>query len=183
MAQRHYQQPQGATGQQTEEMGQQAGSRMGQQTGQMGGMSQQTGQASQMGQRTGRMGQMGMRLSDVETPQQRAAVEDITRAIQVCGWCADQCIQEADPNMIECIRLCEDVTELGETVLALLPRNSRYADSILQTFQQALQECGQECGRHQHGHCQECAEVLGWTSESVQQLLGSYGQQTSMAGQ
>lgn len=120
---------------------------------------------------------MGLALQDVETPQQRAAVDAITRAIQVCEWCADQCIQLADPNMIECIRLCRDVSELGETALVLLPRSSRYAQAILASFEQAAQACRRECGHHSHAHCQECAQVLGGTSQAVQQLLASSGGQ------
>lgn len=119
-------------------------------------------------------GATGLRLQDVETPQQRAAVESIARAIQTCEWCADQCVQLGDPNMTECIRLCEDVSELGEAAITLVPRRSRYAGQVLQAFQQAVQACGQECGRHRHDHCQECAQVLGGTSESIQQLLGTY---------
>ncbi len=113
-------------------------------------------------------------------PQQtRTALHEVAQAVQVCGWCADQCIQDADPNMIECIRLCEDVVELGETVLATAPRSSRYTTQIVQAFQQAAQECAQECGHHQASHCQECASVLPQAVSATQQL--TQGQQ--MGGQ
>lgn len=79
--------------------------------------------------------------------------------------------------MIECIRLCEDVVELGETVLATVPRSSRYADEIVQTFQRAAQACAQECGQHQHAHCQDCAAVLSETLTATDQLIGSGSQQ------
>ena len=111
------------------------------------------------------------------SPQQRGAITSVAQAIEVCEWCADQCIQEANPNMIECIRLCEDVAELGETTLALSSRNSRFAQSVVQSFQQAVQACAQECSRHQHAHCQECASVLSQVASSVQQLAQSPGQQ------
>ncbi len=119
-------------------------------------------------------------------PQQtRSALHEVAHAVQVCGWCADQCIQTADPNMIECIRLCEDVVELGETVLATAPRSSRYTAQIVQAFQQAAQECAQECGHHQASHCQECASVLPQTISATQQLA-TQGQQVGgqqMGGQ
>lgn len=194
MSQQH-QQPQGGYGQQTAGTSQFGAETPGAQMGQQGtpATGQQTG--SQMGRGTGQMQhgpgqiqqgmgqQMGMRLSDVETPQQRATVEDVARAIQVCEWCADQCIQEANPHMIECIRLCRDVSELGETVLTLVPRNSRYAQEILGTFHQVVQACGQECSRHSEGHCQECAAELGRTSESIQQFLGTFGGPGGATGQ
>ncbi len=139
--------------------------------------SQQFGQGSQQFGQGGQQGGMGLALQDVETPDQRAAVDSVSRAIQVCGWCADQCIQAADPNMIECIRLCHDVAELGETVLSLLPRNSRYSQQILRAFEQAAQACAQECGQHNHAHCQECAQVLPGAAQAVQQFQASLRQQ------
>lgn len=148
---------------------------IGQQSGQRPQGQQQTGQQSQMGGHS-QMQQRGQRLQDVQSPQHEAAMDYVARAIQVCEWCADQCVQEANPNMRECIQLCEDVSELGETVLALVPRQSRYAPTILQTFDQAARACAQECSQHQAAHCQDCAEVLGQTANAVGQFLQEYQQ-------
>ena len=123
-------------------------------------------QSQQMGQQAGRL-----------PPQERNALTALTQAIEVCEWCADRCVKEANPNMVECIDLCEDVAELGETVLALLPRNSRFGQPVVQTFQQAVQACAQECGRHQQGHCQECAQTLQQVLQQTQSLGQSSGQQ------
>ena len=138
---------------------------------------QSIGQQGQMTQQTG--GQRGTRLQ----PQQRAALESVARAIEVCEWCADQCVQEANPHMIECIHLCEDVSEIGEATLALVPRNSRFAQQAVQALQQAVQMCAQECGRHPHDHCQECANVLGQTLNSLQSLSQPTGQQVQQMQQ
>lgn len=120
--------------------------------------------------------QMGMRLQDVQSQQERAALDAVVHSVEVCGFCADQCIQEADPHMVECVRRCEDVVELGETVLALLPRQSRQSQPVLQAFQQAAQTCAQECAQHQHAHCQDCAQALGQATSAIQQYLGQGGQ-------
>lgn len=122
-------------------------------------------------------GGTGWALRDVETPQQREAIELVSRAMQVCGWCSDQCIQKADPMMIECIERCEDVIELGQTVLALTPQQSRFAPSVLELFAQAAEACAQECGQHQDAHCQECAQVLPQAAQAARQLSGMIGQQ------
>jgi len=136
-------------------------------------------QHQQSGKQMPQRGQgMGLALSDVETPEQQQAVNSITRAVQVCEWCADQCVKLADPGMIECISLCEDVSELGHPSLALIPRNSRFTLQHLQTLQQAMQTCAQECGSHQHAHCQECAQVLDQASNDIQQYLGTLQQGT-----
>ncbi len=145
----------------------------------------QGGQAQQPSQQFDRIGQqidqqmsqqMGQRYQDIETPQQQAAIDEISWAIRVCEWCADQCVQHANPNMVECIRLCEDVSELGKTALTLIPRNSRHVQQHLQTLQQALEACAQECGRHQNVHCQECAQILPQAVQSIQQFVGSLQQ-------
>lgn len=140
------------------------------QFGRQGGNQQWSGQQSG-GQAMGQQSQG--RLS----PQARGALTNVAQAMEVCGWCADQCIQEADPHMIECIQLCEEVVELGEATLALAPRNSRFGQSVAATFQQAVQACAQECGRHQHGHCQECAQVLSQVANATQQLVQPPNQQ------
>jgi hypothetical protein len=149
--------------------------------GQPMGGGQQMGGQQMGGQQTG--GGTNMALQDVETPQQRQAIESITRAMQVCGWCAEQCIQKADPMMIGCIRSCEDVIELGETALALTPRQSQFAPSTLQTFAQAAEACAQECGQHRDAHCRECAQVLPQAAQAARQLSGEIGQQSQQMQQ
>lgn len=140
-------------------------------------MSQQSAPTGQQQAQFGGQPQQG------QFPQQyRRPLHSVAQAVQVCGWCADQCIQTADPGMIECIRLCEDVVELGETVLATVPRTSRFSNEVVQTFQQAAQACAQECSRHQASHCQECASVLQQTLSEVQQLTMA-GQQGGGIGQ
>jgi len=147
----------------------------GQQAGQMQGGQMQGGQM-QGGQQT------GYRLQDVQSPQEAAATTAITRAIEICEWCADQCIAEGNGNMAECIRLCEDVSEIGEASQVLLSRRSNYSTQLLQTLQQAMQACAQECSRHDRAHCQDCATVLGQSIHSIQQLTDPSGQATQQFG-
>lgn len=135
----------------------------------------QYGSGAQSGAQTGAQGfggqEAGRQFAGRLPTQQRSALLDVARAVEVCEWCADQCVQEANPNMIECIRLCEDVAELGESTLTLLPRNSRFGQSVAGSFQQAIQACAQECSRHQQAHCQECARILSEVMNSTQQLV------------
>ncbi len=144
---------------------------------QTGAQSQGTG-VQQGGQQFQQQGgqQQGGRMRGRLSPQQRGAITNVAQAIEVCGWCAERCIEEADPNMTECIRLCEDVVELGEATLALVPRNSRFGQSVAGTFQQAVQACAQECSSHPHDHCQECAQVLSQVANATQQLTQPTGQ-------
>ncbi|MHB9286521.1 four-helix bundle copper-binding protein [Halobacteriales archaeon Cl-PHB] len=124
----------------------------------------------------------GYRLSDVQSPQERQALDVIQHAIATAEWCADQCIEEANPGMVECIRQCEDVSEIGEAALTLVPRKSRQSSAILSTFQQTAQSCAQECVQHDRAHCQECSQVLQQAAQAASQLLQG-GQQGMGQGQ
>jgi len=142
------------------------------------GSSQQSGQ--QQRQQQGRQATQDAG----QLPQQyRRILHTVAQSVQVCGWCADQCITEANPNMIECIRLCEDVVEIGETLLAVAPRSSRLTPDVARTFAQAAQACAQECGQHSDSHCQECASVLSQAAQSAQQLSSMGVQQGSQMTQ
>lgn len=168
-------------GKQSTQMGGQQGTMQGagQRTGQMQGGQMMGGQ--QTGQMTGgqqtagmqRGQQGGLRLQEAQSPQEAEAINAITRAIEICEWCAEQCIVEGNANMAECIRLCEDVSEISEASQVLLTRKSNYSTSVLQTLEQAMQACAQECGQHNRGHCQDCATVLGQALNSISQLTGS----------
>jgi len=143
--------------------------------GQTAGQPQQYQQQQQSG---------GVQRQDAgQLPQQyRQGLDAVAQAIEVCGWCADKCIEEANPNMVECIKLCEDVVEIGETVLALGPRSSRFTAELVQTFERAAQACAQECGQHSHSHCQECAAVLPQAARITRQLSGQGGATQQMGG-
>ena len=138
-------------------------------------------QATQQPQQFGTPQQGGQpQMQGARLPQEyRTILDSVARSMAVCAWCADQCIQLSDPNMVECIRTCEDVVEIGEALLALAPRSSRFTADVARAFEQAAQACAQECGRHRHAHCQDCASVLSETTPSVRQLSAVSGQRRS----
>lgn len=115
-------------------------------------------------------------LSDVESTTQQNIVHQISRAIQVCEWCADQCMHLGDPAMNDCIHLCEDVSDMGRTALALIPRHSYHTEEFLQLYAQVLEACAQECSQHHHAHCQECAQVLDGASSSLYDFIAESAQ-------
>jgi len=128
--------------------------------------------------------QSGQSQDAGQLPQQyRQSLDAVAQAVAVCGWCADKCVESADPNMIECIKLCEDVVEIGEALLAVGPRTSRFTPELAQTFERAAQICAQECGMHSKSHCQECAAVLPQTAQQVRQLSAQGGQVGGHSGQ
>lgn len=125
--------------------------------------------------------QMGMTRHEGLSQTHRQALTSISEAIQVCAWCADQCIGMGDPSMVQCIQYCEDVQELGEAAFVLLARNSQHSIPAVTTLQQAMGACAQECAQHDDAHCQDCAQTLGRATETLSQLTG--GRRTMQSGQ
>ena len=149
-----------------------------------GGQTVQQPQTQYRGQQSQQPRQFQQQQQDAgRLPQQyRQSLDAVAQAVEVCGWCADKCVEEANPNMIECIKLCEDVVEIGETVLALGPRSSRFTAELVQTFERAAQACAQECGQHSHSHCQECAAVLPQAAQIARQLSAQGGSSQQFGG-
>ena len=139
------------------------------QFGSQGGQ-QQVAQPAGMTQQ----GSMGIRFEAGITNEMQTALFDIAESIKVCEWCADQCLDEG-PGMATCVRLCEDVTEIGALNLELGARDSMFSLDAAELFLSAAEACRDECARHSHAHCQDCAQVLDRAVQSTRQLLSSFG--------
>ncbi len=121
------------------------------------------------------MQQQGTTFGEVLTGEMRVALMDFVRSLQVCEWCADQCIAQGDPQMTECIRLCRDVSDIAALNVQLLSRQSPFGAGVAEEFIEVATACADECARHQHTHCQECARVLRRAVRSTEDLLRSVG--------
>lgn len=132
-------------------------------------------------------GQMGQRLDDALTEIMRVALHDFVQAATVTEWCADQCLDEGQ-EMSECIRLCRDVADIAALNQQFISRDSVFGPELVEVFITAAEACASECARHQHSHCQECAEVLSRAAKSSQEMLRSFqsqqgAQQATQMGQ
>jgi hypothetical protein len=116
----------------------------------------------------------GLRFEEGVTNEMQMALFDVTEAVKVCEWCADQCLDEG-PGMATCVRLCEDVTEIGALNLELGARDSMFSLDAAELFVSAAEACRDECAQHSHAHCQDCAQVLDRAVQSTRQLLSSFG--------
>lgn len=169
--------------------GQQHGGQQGAQ--QFGGQSQMGGQQSQTGGQQPQMGggQGGQTFDDYLTGDERLVLHDVVKATHTAAWCADICIDEG-PQMATCIRLCEDVEELGSVTQEFIARDSAFAPHVVETLIEVAEECAMECEQHQHPHCQENASVLRKLVQSgIEYLQGQSGggqmggQRSQMGGQ
>jgi len=107
------------------------------------------------------------RLSD----EQRECIENCEEASEVCEWCADECLGDAD--MEECARLCRDVADLTSLHARFMARDSDYSGQLATACADACEACADECSQHDADHCQVCAEVLTECAESCRQMAGA----------
>lgn len=128
--------------------------------------SPQQGQQFQSGQ------QSDGTLEQSLLPEMQQALQQFFEAAKVCEWCADRCAEEGQ-GMAECIRLCRDVADIASLNARFIARDSAAGPELAEVFTRFAQECARECARHPHGHCQDCARVLGQAVQSVQQMLQS----------
>ena len=107
------------------------------------------------------------RLSD----EQRNCIENCKEATEVCEWCADECLGDAD--MEECARLCRDVADLTSLHARFMARGSGYSDHLAAACADACEACADECEQHDADHCQVCADVLRECARSCREMAGA----------
>ncbi|WP_128475703.1 hypothetical protein [Halorussus pelagicus] len=190
-----YQQSAGRTGQQTyggqlgqqtgqqqplqsqgQGLGQQTGGQMGQQSVQMGG--QQSGQGHTMTHQ-----RVGQQFEAEMTPELNQALESFDRVVEIAEWCADKCIQSG-PQMAECARLCEDLSDIAALNEKLIARDSINGPEVAEAFLRVAQQGLPILQQHQQPHVQETYQAVQQALDSTNKLLDSISgvQQTPVTG-
>lgn len=80
--------------------------------------------------------------------------------IEACNHCYDACLKEDDVTMMaECIRLDRECADICALLVQAVTRNSPFVDEIKALCATVCEACGRECEKHQHEHCQRCADA------------------------
>lgn len=100
--------------------------------------------------------------------EQRECVENCNEATEVCEWCADECLGDAE--MEECARLCSDVADLASLHARFMARDSAYSGQLAAACADACEACADECSQFDADHCQLCADVLRECAASCREM-------------
>ena len=108
----------------------------------------------------------------------------LAAAIDAISDCAQACIADTDANlgeqdvteMVRCIRLCLDCTDICTATAAVISRPADYDANVARPLLQACvaicKSCGDECERHAHmQHCRICAEACRRCERACRELL------------
>jgi Domain of Unknown Function (DUF326) len=113
--------------------------------------------------------------------------EMLGAAIDAMTDCAQACIADNDADlgeqnvseMVLCIRLCLDCTDICAATAGVLSRPANYDPGVTKPLLEACvaicRRCGDECELHagMHEHCRVCAEACRRCEQACRELLES----------
>jgi hypothetical protein len=118
------------------------------------------------------------RTFDVDADVLAATIDALNDCAQACT--ADNAADLSVPNvaeMIACIRLCLDCTDICVATVGVASRQTEYDPDVikplLQSCEAICKSCGDECERHaqMHEHCRVCAEACRRCEQACSKLL------------
>ena len=111
----------------------------------------------------------------------------LAAAIDALSDCAQACIADTDADlseqnlaeMVRCIRLCLDCTDVCTAAAGVISRLAEYEPSstvpLLYACAAVCKSCGDECERHapHYEHCRVCAEACRRCEQACRDLLAA----------
>ena len=111
-----------------------------------------------------------------------AAIDAMTDCAQACA--ADNAADLGEHNladMVRCIRLCLDCTDVCTAAAAVTSRLVDYDPAVLRPLLESClaicRSCGDECERHaaMHAHCRVCEQACRRCEQACRELLAALG--------
>jgi hypothetical protein len=117
------------------------------------------------------------RTLDADDNLLAAAIDAISDCAQACQADTDADLSEQNlAEMVRCIRLCLDCTDICAATGAVLSRLAEYDSAVTRPLLESCiaicGSCGEECERHAHmEHCRICAEACRRCEQACRDLL------------
>jgi hypothetical protein len=108
-----------------------------------------------------------------------ATLDALSDCAQACAADADADLAEQNlAEMVRCIRLCLDCTDVCTATLGVVSRQTAYEPTITRPLLEACvatcKSCGDECARHapHYEHCRVCEQACRRCEQACRELLG-----------
>ncbi len=87
-------------------------------------------------------------------------INALGQCVAACEFCADACLNEGNvKNMVQCIQTDRDCADMCGIALIFISRGSTAIIPVLGLCIHLCETCAMECKKHDHDHCQQCAEA------------------------
>lgn len=97
-------------------------------------------------------------------------IDKLRNCTTACNHCADACLDNQE-NMVDCIRTDRVCAEVCQATANVLSTSFENVDGLVSYCMEICKSCGSECAKHDHDHCQKCAEACKKCAEACQQFL------------
>jgi len=99
-------------------------------------------------------------------------IHTLGNCINHCTYCADACLDEDNlEKMVDCIRLDRTCAEACAALAQILAIRHSDVKGLVEYCQKICEACAEECAKHQHDHCQACAEACRKCAEACKNFL------------
>ena len=106
--------------------------------------------------------------------QNQALLQALAACAAACEHCASACLQEEDMQMmVRCIQLDRDCADICTLTARFVARDSPHAPHVMRECIELCQKCHDECAKHQHDHCQQCAQACQQCLEACRAYVGA----------
>ena len=109
-----------------------------------------------------------------------ATIDALSDCAQACAADTDADLSEQNlAEMVKCIRLCLDCTDVCTATLGVVSRQTYYDPTITRPLLEACiascKSCGDECERHarMHAHCRVCEQACRRCEQACRELLAA----------
>ena len=109
-----------------------------------------------------------------------ATIDALSDCAQACAADTDADLSEQNlAEMVKCIRLCLDCTDVCTATLGVVSRQTHYNPAIVRPLLEACvatcKSCGDECARHapHYEHCRVCEQACRRCEQACRELLAA----------
>mgnify|MGYP001301198385 CR=1 FL=1 len=99
--------------------------------------------------------------------QYKDCIEACLQCMNACNVCYVSSLKEYELAMLrECIRLDRECADICSYLEAAITRNSPFVSQLAKVCAEICEACAKECRKHDHDHCQKCAEACQKCAEA-----------------
>ncbi|KLV26263.1 four-helix bundle copper-binding protein [Niallia circulans] len=104
--------------------------------------------------------------------KEQLLIKSLQECMIVCNHCLNECLTEEQvAPMLDCIHMNRESIQFCSYLEQAIIRKSPYAKEFAEICLSVCEDCANECKKHDHRHCQYCAEICKECVEACKTFL------------